>query len=178
MAGAGSRGGRLFFALWPDAATATDIDARAASLAIRGRRIARRRLHMTLAYHGPSDAAQARALVRRAEAIRVPAFDLMLDRCGGFERAGVAWLGPASPPSALHELASLLAPEGLDSAAFVPHVTIARRAEPPSRTSIAPLPWAVTGFHLVESAAGARSGAYRSRGYWPLTPRPIKRAGV
>ncbi len=53
--------------------------------------------------------AQIDALCLDAAAIALPAFDLVIDDCGWWQKTGIFWLGPAHSPPALLELARQLA---------------------------------------------------------------------
>jgi 2'-5' RNA ligase len=171
---------RLFFALWPDDALRHSIDEAAArlekELAPGGRRLNAARLHMTLQFLGDfaslppallDDACAAAAQVRASP------FGLELDRAGSFRGSNVWWLGPTETPAGLQELW-----ESLGTAlrqrdvpmrpapAFSPHVTIQRNVRRHlSATPIAPLPWPVRDFVLVDSQSGQ---PYRIIERWPL----------
>lgn len=168
---------RLFFALWPSAEVAAALEDRQRSLDLRGRRMPRPRLHLTLLFLGDVPAAAVPDLLAGAGAIDdVPAFDLLLSRVGYFRGPGAAWLGPANPPAELLNLAGRLADLadacGLDVAArsFRPHVTLARRvARAPRRRRIEePLRWRVAQFSLTQSMTGSDGPEYRDLGRWPL----------
>lgn len=169
---------RVFFALWPEAPVAAAIDTRIAALEPGGRPVGRTRLHLTLAFHGACDNARIAKLQARAARLSVPRFELVLDRAGCFRRAGVVWLGASRPPAALARLARELADDAVDSPAFRPHITIARKARPFRPTSIAPIPWFVDRFSLVESGSHGAPGAYRRLGSWPLAAVSAETAGL
>lgn len=166
------RESRVFFALWPDTATASAIEKTIDTLQPTGRRVARRRLHLTLAFIGPASAQRIEQLCERAADIRVPAFTLQLDRVGYFSRPRVLWLGASGVPSPLVTLAQAVRdPDDAQDCnqAFRPHITLTRGADPlydPAR--IAPIDWPVARFSLVQSGAGGAPGAYRQLGQWRL----------
>jgi 2'-5' RNA ligase len=171
----------LFFALLPDAATQAAIQAEASRLrarhAPRGRWLNPWRYHMTLHYLGsfaPLPEQVATAAGRAAEAVRAPAFELVLDRAGSFQDA-IGWLGCAQANPALGQLwESLRAAlararvrvEGPRN--FVPHLTLLRESRDalPSQ-AIEPVSWPVREFVLVDSVLGQRN-AYEPLGRWPL----------
>lgn len=168
---------RLFLALWPGAAVRDALSARASEVAGRhgGRAVAPSNLHLTLVFLGEVDDARVPALKAAAGAVCPEAFTLVLDRIGGFRRAGVAWAGCARVPAGLlalqAELESRIRDAGFrpDERTFSPHLTLARkvrgRVEP---ASIPALEWPVAGFALVESVRP--EGAYRTLAQWPLAP--------
>ena len=173
---------RLFFALWPDAALRMRIATAVAGLerdnAPGGRRLNPDRYHLTLQFLGdfqPLRPSVLDAAIVAAEAVRLPAFDLVLDRAGSFPRAGVCWFGASAPPDTLQQLWNDLGRE-LTSArvqvksasAFSPHLTVLRDVHKPlPPTPIEPLTWPVREFVLVDSVSGAHP-AYRLLGRWPL----------
>jgi 2'-5' RNA ligase len=188
-------GRRLFFALWPDPVLKASIGgaARLPARAVSGRRVRDENLHLTVLFLG-SVAAEAEArLAQAAGAVRAGAFDLALDRVGGFFRSRVLWIGPSQPPAELAELrrqlevAAKQAAVAFDPKPLVPHVTcyrdvrqnVKKGTQPFSRTpvprgkglrplfDIAPLRWPVRGFALVHSTPGAKP-EYHVVSQWPL----------
>ena len=171
----------LFFALVPDAATQATIQVTASQLraqhAPQGRWLDPWRYHMTLHYLGsfvPLQEQVAASACRAAEAVHTPAFELVLDRAGSFQKE-IGWLGCSQPNPALGQLwESLRAAlaharvriEGPRN--FTPHLTILRdsRDALPSH-AIEPVPWPVREFALVDSVLGQRN-AYEPLGRWPL----------
>lgn len=164
---------RLFFALWPDAAMRAQLDAARRALNVPGRPVPARNLHLTLVFLG-AVAAEKIAAVDVGAATRVPPFTLVLDRLGGFPHAGVAWLAPSRMPAELAALTDALQracrAAGLDPdpRPFAPHLSIARKIRDVIPAEMAPLPWKVTDFRLVESMRGAAGSGYRVRACWPL----------
>lgn len=171
---------RLFFALLPDDVVRRQMAEVAAALraahAPRGRWINDQRYHLTLQFLGDfhelpqGDIAAAK---HAASQLRVPAFDLPLDRVGGFPGSHVWWLGCASMPDGLQRLWTEL---GLSLAkarvrthgshALTPHVTVLRNAAamlPP--TPIAPVSWRVREFALIHSN---NPNPYQVLGRWSL----------
>lgn len=185
---------RLFFALAvPDSARAEVRAAadRALAAAPRARAVAPARYHLTLHFLGSFATPQV-DLVRRASVaaacVVAPPFELVIDRVGGFPRAGVWWLGcEATPPGldALHAaLGNALADAGIAvhrHESFTPHLTIARGATSAPRASqIPPIGWRVQSFALLGSASGDPDAAhgYAELGRWALdAPEPLSRAG-
>ena len=177
---------RLFFALWPDAALRGRIASTVAGLerdnAPGGRRLNPDRYHLTLQFLGdfqPLRQSVVDAAIAAADSIRLPGFDLVLDRVGSFPKAGVCWLGASAPPEALRQLW-----DGLGSALtsarvqvksasdFSPHLTVLRDVRGPlPLTPIEPLPWPLGEFVLIDSVSGAHP-TYRLLGRWPLQDGP------
>jgi 2'-5' RNA ligase len=177
---------RLFFALWPDAALRGRIASTVAGLerdnAPGGRRLNPDRYHLTLQFLGdfqPLRQSVVDAAIAAADSIRLPGFDLVLDRVGSFPKAGVCWLGASAPPEALRQLwdglgsALASARVGVKSAsAFSPHLTVLRDVHRPlPSTPIEPLPWPLREFVLIDSVSGAHPTS-RLLGRWPLQDGP------
>lgn len=166
---------RLFFALWPDAATRARLDGARRSLPDHsGRPVPARNLHLTLVFLGDVADTALAALEAGAAMPRGAPFTLVLDRYGGFGHAGVAWLAPSRIPEELLWLvealrdtcrAAGLAP---DPRPYVAHLTVARKIRVVTPAELAPLPWPVTDFHLVESTRDTAGSEYRIRASWPL----------
>lgn len=171
---------RLFFALSPDAAVRDQIAEAAAALRVahtpRGRWINEQRYHLTLQFLGDFNALprdDVAAAKQAASQVQVPAFDLPLDRVGGFANSHVWWLGCATMPDGLQRLwAALglaLAKAGVrtrGSHTLAPHVTVLRNAAAmlPS-TPIPPVQWRVREFVLIHSN---NPKPYEMLGRWTL----------
>jgi 2'-5' RNA ligase len=177
---------RLFFALWPDAALRGRIASTVAGLerdnAPGGRRLNPDRYHLTLQFLGdfqPLRQSVVDAAIAAADSIRLPGFDLVLDRVGSFPKAGVCWLGASAPPEALRQLwdglGSALASARVQvksASDFSPHLTVLRDVHRPlPSTPIEPLPWPLREFVLIDSVSGAHP-TYRLLGRWPLQDGP------
>lgn len=171
---------RLFFALTPDDAARKQMAEAAAVLraahAPRGRWINEQRYHLTLQFLGDfhelpqGDIAAAK---QAASQVQVPAFDLPLDRAGGFSGSHVWWLGCATMPEGLQRLWTGLGValakarvRTQGSHTLNPHVTVLRNAAVilPS-TPIAPVPWSVREFVLLHSN---NPKPYQVLGRWSL----------
>ncbi|WP_459615900.1 RNA 2',3'-cyclic phosphodiesterase [Bordetella sp. 2513F-2] len=156
---------RLFFALWPDAATAARLHdwIRAAHAACGGRPMRIDTLHITLAFLGPADPARTAQLVQATRQQSIPPGEIPIVRYGVFPRPRIVWAGPAETGQpgleALHdELWAWLAPLGWQRPAqpFRPHATLLRHAD-----TAAPLPpppgpvvWRYERYALVHSEPG------------------------
>ena len=173
---------RLFFALWPDDEVRGAIHDRAQAIEAGcvpgGRPQAAGRYHMTLQFLGtfrPLPVATVDSAIVAADTIRMPAFTLVLDHAGNFDRSRAWWLGCAASSAlqSLHgRLGAALSAVGLhspDAAPHAPHVTLGRNpARKVQEHPIEPVAWPVGDFVLVDSAAGAP--AYRIVRRWPLEP--------
>ena len=129
-----------------------------------GRATAHENLHVTLAFIGELSEPEF-AQVRRVSPPRVGRFDLSIDTMGYRKRAQLFWAAPAVVPPALLALEAglwvRLTDLGItrDRRAYLPHVTLARRARPVSDT-LTPVPWPVTEIVLVESTLGPPHSTY------------------
>lgn len=170
----GTRRRRIFFALWPDDAARGAIEraSRGAVRLSRGRPVAKRNLHVTVAFLGmvEPDALERAAAV---PPIDVGPFELELDRLGHFEKSRVLWLAPRNAPPELAVLEQRLW-DGLEAAGFerepriyLPHVTLARRARPVDET-VDPVRWRVERLTLVESLPLQRGVHYEPLRDWPV----------
>lgn len=168
---------RLFFALWPDKATADALAMLAQQVAAEsgGRPTAPRNVHVTLAFLGDQPRRIARELSAAAARISAPAFDLVLDRVGSWRKSAIAWAGAQSVPQPLVELHQVITRSLLVSGLepeerpFAVHVTLARRTAAVVRRPLAPpLVWHVTAFALVASELDAAGARYRVLSSWPL----------
>jgi len=132
--------------------------------------------HITLAFLGSLDVERRRCVERVADAMRVPAFELWLDRLGFWPRpGGILWLGASQPPEALVRLATRLGEEisssgiEFDRRPFHAHLTLMRRVErvvrlgPPT-----PLCWPVGDVVLCESVTDPGGARYRVLARWAL----------
>jgi 2'-5' RNA ligase len=160
---------RLFIALWPPAELAVALrqryDSTCADATAQPETMAR--MHMTLHFLGNVPRARL-AQLQSALCLPFDAFELRLQ---AFERwtQGVVVMAPDTAPPALVELhaalAGRLAACGLrvESRAFRPHVTLARRHPGPwsaAPRALAPLQWPVRRYVLAESRATPH-GDYR-----------------
>ncbi|MEQ8353932.1 MAG: RNA 2',3'-cyclic phosphodiesterase [Gammaproteobacteria bacterium] len=167
---------RLFFALWPDAATRRALAAAAAQVDVRdARRMRVENLHLTVAFLGEVTPLAFEALAALPPAPDVRAFTLDIGLAGWWRGSRVAWLAPLAVPAALgalHDAVNATAQgAGIvpDQRPYRPHVTIARAARRAPRAAAAfEVHWQVTDFALVESIAEAAGPCYRVRRHWPL----------
>ncbi len=168
---------RVFFALWPDAATAARLDALARDLREHcgGRAMRRDTLHVTLAFVGDVERGRLAELLRIGAALSGAAFGLRLDRVGSWQNKRIVWVAPTHMPSELAELAVSLAAAlraagyALEARPYAPHITLLRNAvRPPARESVDAFEWRIGGFALLESLRLPAGARYRKLGAWRL----------
>lgn len=174
---------RLFFALFPDAATARQAGELAAALraqhGLTGKPLLVERMHVTLCHLGDFVGLQPGLVdgaCRAAEALHEPAFDVRLERVGSFvgrpARLPLVALGDdgvqalrafqARLDQALRRHGALRGGAG----SFVPHLTLLYDDRRVPQQAIEPLQWRATGFALVHSLLGQTR--YQILGRWPL----------
>jgi len=168
---------RLFLALWPDDALRHRIAEVATAYRISGGRpVPRANRHITLAFLGSLDVERRRCVERVADAVRVPAFELWLDRLGFWPRpGGILWLGSSEPPEALGRLVAHLC-DGIsicgverDRRPFHAHLTLMRRVERAVRLDPpVPMRWPVGDFVLCESVTDPSGARYQILKRWRL----------
>jgi len=168
---------RVFFALWPDAPARALLArlAREVALESGGRPALPELIHLTLAFVGEQPAICVDSLRRLAAVIRARSFVLALDRVGGFQRTGIAWLGSSAPQAellALHDdLAAALRSRAfqVEERTYAPHLTLARHSAAVIDQRLSePIRWRVTSFALSASELGQDGPAYRTIAEWPL----------
>lgn len=174
-AGAGTA--RLFFALWPDAATRAALDGMAQVLREQcgGRAMKAFNIHLTLVFLGNVAAQRIPELCALAAAVTAPEFELAVDRVAFWPHNRIVWAGTETCPDGLQRLVALLE-DGLRSAGFrfdarpyVPHITLLRnaRAAPPAWSG-AGIRWQIPDFALVQSLRRDNATVYEVVQRWPL----------
>ena len=157
---------RLFFALWPPAATARALAqwANEAQRRTGGRITDEAKIHLTLAFLGEADPARA---IRAAQGIRGSIHSLPIEHARCWRDSGIVWVGPRETPPALSDLFAQLKKSlleeniGLEKRPFAAHVTLIRKARAASNLPALPaVDWPVSEFVLVRSALSASGPAY------------------
>ncbi|MBI1905181.1 MAG: RNA 2',3'-cyclic phosphodiesterase [Rhodocyclales bacterium] len=175
---AGAARARVYFALWPDAATTKQLHATASEIrpACGGRVMRADTLHLTLAFIGDIPRARIPQLLLLGGEVSCPAFTLCLDMAALWERQHLIWAGPRQPPVGLIDLAGQLssrlqaADVPVDRRVFKPHVTLIRRCERAfAEREIEPVVWNVRDFVLVESLREPAGTRYRVLARWPVS---------
>jgi len=156
---------RLFFALWPPAATAEALHAwaRKAQRNTGGRVTRAETIHLTLAFLGETPPERLDAAIAAARRVRAPRGTLPIERAKWWKHNRIVWVGPEKTDASLHEaLAAELRAEGfaLEKRAFAAHVTLIRKAGEGELPSVPRVEWPVEGFVLVRSALSAEGPAY------------------
>ncbi|MGB1580420.1 MAG: RNA 2',3'-cyclic phosphodiesterase [Nevskiales bacterium] len=184
---------RLFFALLPPDSLRPAISATAQALQAEhrfgGRLLKPERFHITLFFFGEHQPPETEPdILKAAEAITSPPFELCLDKAGCFPNRDIAtWLGPQKVPHALEHLGkqlkdsvSYLSRER--NSGFVPHLTIGREAVHKLKpVSVEPIGWRVDEFVLIRSILHEYPARYEILGRYPLTgaalPAPPEQTG-
>jgi 2'-5' RNA ligase len=168
---------RVFFALWPDAATAEQLHALGGELHRHcgGRRMRRESLHLTLAFLGDVPRDRVAELLALAAGVAGEAFSLIMERTGSWKGNRVVWAAPQATPPALGRLADALSSTlrgagfTLEERPFSPHLTLLRNARlPPPADMWVQVCWPVASFALVESERLADGAHYRVLERWSL----------
>jgi 2'-5' RNA ligase len=133
-------------------------------------------VHLTLVFLGSATSAQLDCARDRAARLSGEAFELIVDRLGGFGRSGIYWAGASQTPDALAHLVHELQGGAracdfvVDDRPFRPHITLARRAQGVRGGPIdPPLHWIATDFCLVETVSMEGAARYRVRERWALS---------
>jgi RNA 2',3'-cyclic 3'-phosphodiesterase len=164
-----------FFALCPPDSVRARLDLAAGEWhqRSRGRRTNVARLHLTLAYVGPTSLEQIATLSEMASSIRARPFALVLNEVGVWKRNRIAWLGARETPVQLQrlhaEISQGMAALGhrVETRSFFPHVTFARDAEHLIHPEhCAPIEWRVDAFSFMRSDVDAPR--YTELERWPL----------
>lgn len=178
---------RLFFALWPPAQLAEQLDEWGGDVRRRhgGRATHIESLHLTLAFLGDVQPMQLARAAAAAREIVASAFALQLDQPGYFRHNHIVWAGPSVVPVALVALVDALSQAlreagfSLERRAFTPHLTILREArEPRAWPPLPPMHWPVNEFLLMESLRDARGMRYEVRERYALPQPGVNRAPV
>ena len=160
---------RLFFALWPPAATVGALAAWAKEAQVlTGGRVTRpESIHLTLAFLGDVAEERVEDAIRAARSVRGARHALPIERAKVWTHNRVGWVGPERTPPALVDLTdslreNLLA-EGfaIEDRPFAAHVTLLRKAGKVSRLPPPPpVVWPVDEFTLVCSRLWQKGSSY------------------
>ncbi len=171
---------RLFFALWPPAATVAALAAWAeeAQKQTGGRLTRPESIHLTLAFLGEVAEERVENAIRAAKSVRGERHALPIEHARVWSHNHVAWVGPKQTPAALESvvqsLRAQLRSEGfvLESRPFAAHLTLVRKAKRPTR--LPPLPqveWPVDEFTLVRSSLSRNGSTYEVIARFPIGSR-------
>ena len=161
---------RLFFAIYPDAATRRELAAAAKPFLTEGKPSPAGNLHLTLAFIGMADQSYQDCLESKAALTPAPRpFTIQIDRAGHFRRARSLWLGPGHAPTelmALYDaLTAAIQPCGyaLEPRSYTPHITVARKYRGQASCELArPVDFTVDSFCLMESVSTDAGVQYKS----------------
>ncbi len=167
---------RLFFALWPDEAVCTALDQQGKKLlGKRVKRVVASNLHITLAFAGSVSGQVRNCMETAAGAVRVPCFELCINRVGHWRGPRILWAGPTHIPGELWSLAGTLQQAledcGLEAERrpYQPHVTLARKlSKCPEGAEFPAFHWSISQFSLVESVTDPAGVRYRVLRSWAL----------
>jgi RNA 2',3'-cyclic 3'-phosphodiesterase len=165
---------RLFFALWPSAATAGALArwAREAQRQTGGRTTEEGKIHLTLAFLGEAEPDKA---IRAARKVRSAAHSLPMEDARYWRENHIVWAGPRRTPPELQALFDRLSLElfreefVLERRPFAAHVTLIRKAR--AAQALPPLPaleWPVSEFLLVRSSLSPKGSFYEPLERFPL----------
>lgn len=157
---------RLFFAVWPPPKTAHALGqwANAVMRDTGGTGMRTENIHLTLAFLGEAEAAQAHNAAQRVQGVR---HALAIDQAQYWRHNKIVWVGPSAMPQALGRLvaelhAALKAQSFvLEDRPFAAHISLVRKARPPK--ALPPLPkleWPVNEFLLVRSRTSEKGSIY------------------
>ena len=167
---------RVFFALWPEPETQSQLArlGKALHLEMGGRATRESSIHLTLAFLGDVSAEQLDVLHRIAADVVFQPFTMSIDRSGCFAQSKVAWLAPRTTPLPLLSLVEQLEAElkqagfRLEERPYTPHITVVRDAKCKRiEASLVPVEWQVEDFVLVRSQPGKQPSPYSTIGCWP-----------
>ena len=160
---------RLFFALWPPAATVTAlVDWAVQAQAVTGGKVTRAEaIHLTLVFLGEVGDGRVGDAIRAGRRIRAMPDALPIEQAKVWSHNSIVWVGPHQTPPALGSLAESLRAQlrtegfAVEARPFAAHVTLIRKARRAAR--LPPLPaleWPVREFTLVRSEPSGQGSNY------------------
>lgn len=156
---------RLFFALWPDDATASAL--RQLQTGMHGRLTAYSNLHITLVFLGQQPVSLLPDLKDILAHLPRSEITLRLDHVGYFRRNRIAWVGARELPQGLlslqQHLVDALRERNVEFRLehdFKPHITLARDASMPADMTFEPIVWRANQVALVKSVTTAEGSRY------------------
>ncbi len=179
---------RVFFAIWPDAVAKRQLDELAERLeaVCEGRKVRAENIHLTLVFLGEVSIDRLDALclaASEAQGTGLRAFDFAVEEIRYWKHNRIAYAGTARIPHELLDLVGALrsalssAGFSFDHQAYVPHITLVRKARCPApsielRTGlpelVQPVAWPVREWVLVKSEQASGGLVYIPIGRWPL----------
>ena len=167
---------RLFFALWPDAATRDALNRTGKWLHQHwgGRRMRADTLHLTLAFLGATPVERLDALFACADAVAGEPYELVLDQAGHWRHNRIGWLGTRETPPQHARLVEALNAQlrtagfPVDTRPHVPHVTLLRKSDGGDIPECRAVKWPVGAFVLVKSVTESDGAHYEVMRRWAL----------
>lgn len=169
---------RLFFALWPDAATQQQWHRELSPYLspLGGRAIPAANLHLTLAFLGEQPGDRVNTLIGLGDDLSSQSLALRFNSIECWKNAGLACLRPAETPAALTRLQGQLhtglqmAGFPVEARSFKPHVTLARNIAvvAPSLPVWPVLEWQPPALALLRSRLTPEGSDYAVLHEWPL----------
>ncbi len=167
---------RLFFALWPDDETQSNLNKVAQQFKNEKIRLVKKsNLHITLEFLGEVSSQDQEQLIDKAAKIHAKPFDVVLTRVGWWQKPAILWIGTTNIPmqllSLVKSIKKCVKQQGLkiDQREYKPHMTIARKVKQvvvPKETFH--IPWQVNSFALVISKSVESGVEYQVLKEWPL----------
>jgi RNA 2',3'-cyclic 3'-phosphodiesterase len=160
---------RLFFALWPPAATVAALAAWTAQVqkATGGRVTRPESIHLTLAFLGEVADDRVGDAVKAARSVRGERHTLPIERAKVWAHNNIAWVGPERTPPGLESLVRSLHESlrthgfTIESRPFAAHITLIRKARKAPRLPPPPaVHWPVDEFTLVRSRLSPGGSGY------------------
>jgi RNA 2',3'-cyclic 3'-phosphodiesterase len=167
---------RLFFALWPDEETRSNLYKVAQQFDKEQFRLVKKsNLHITLEFLGEVSDQDQETLIAKAANIKAEPFEIALTHVGWWKKPQVLWIGTTHIPMQLLALVKSIKKcvkqQGLkpDQREYKPHVTIARKVKQiivPKETFH--IPWHVKTFALIISKSTENGVDYQVLQEWTL----------
>jgi 2'-5' RNA ligase len=161
---------RLFFALWPDELTRTQMAQLQTHILpeYQQHAIPTENFHFSLFFLGEIDNTTREAMTKAAASVRVPRFELQFEQCGYWKHSRILHLDLQQYPPELEQLvkdlSAVLKPLGYvsDHPDFKAHVTLARKVilHHPSWPAFETIHWPVNDFVLVSSQQNHHGSIY------------------
>ncbi len=168
---------RLFFALWPDEETRTQLDNVTRQFKNEDiRRVKKSNLHITLEFLGEVSDETCQNLIDEISKLRGNAFSLELTTIGWWKKPQNLWIGTKQIPTPLLNLVksikTCVKQQGLkpDQRVYKPHVTIARKVKcKKTLESQFSIKWNVSSFALIVSKSTDAGVEYHPIKEWSLS---------
>jgi 2'-5' RNA ligase len=164
---------RLFFALWPDAETKTQIAGVAAQLALANlsRLVPADNYHFTLAFVGEAPSARLPGMLKIGAMRQAPRCTIAFDATEFWPKSQAVVAAAQEIPATLLEFWEQLHRDlGLKPQHKLrAHVTLARKvAQAPVLQAMSPIVWRTSNFGLYRSDTSGVESAYTVVATWPL----------